>query len=257
MLFGGVAFGVGACLLTTQLDGLAGTGADAGSLETSTSRDVTGPDVLDAAVDGGASPVEAGAIAFVASSNIGPVFMVTTLDIPTPGAAVVGDVVLTALYTDGSGTASTPPGWTKLMDLPSATNTRGAWYVHTVAIGEPPQTTFVLNQTTEASAVAVAYRGVSTSTPVHAADYAALPSGKAFTAPSITTTVPDTLLVGMFIGDFNGVWTAPPGMTLRGQTPVVAAYDERFAGVGASGPRTASNSVSSFSENALIALLPR
>lgn len=269
-----VAASLGACRLFVDLDGLGdgapATGGDA-TTDAALDRGIDSTSTTDGAIDGttgsdggadSAVDAEAGPpITFVSASTVAP-FSGSSFDLAKPAGAVANDVVLVGVFTDFAATnVVTPATFAKLNDLSigGSVNTRGWWYVHTVDAAEPAKTTFNLDMSSPfVSAVALAYRNVRVPSPVDVAAYGTS-SGTAFIAPSVTTTRPRTMLVGIFMGDdtVTANWTAPTGMTERAVTGICAAFDVPFTNPGATGPVIAVSDQNVGGQNALIALAPK
>jgi hypothetical protein len=110
-----------------------------------------------------------------------------------------------------------------------------------------------------------AYAGVDTAAPVNASGGTGQNvNTTSILAPSVTTTVPGTVVVGFFsIGGSNSI-TPPAGMTERGEASATAgsnhvtweSSDFTPAGAGATGPRTAAGTNAHPNVGALVALAP-
>jgi hypothetical protein len=143
-----------------------------------------------------------------------------------------------------------------------------AAYWHVVGSEEPPEYAWTFSSPQGATGIILAYSGVDTGNPV---DVTAAQGGAGSTtlpAPSITTTVPHTMLVAFF-GVVGRTTIAPPGsmseraeVTVTTPTPKMTSEgaDEKFAAAGATGTRVATASTSGSSGairvGRLIALRP-
>ena len=267
------AVALGACRLFVDLDGL-----DDGPALTDGAADRAVVDAPFVPVDGGGmdtsvldsakldAPIDADAdagppIVFVSASKVDPLQNVSAIDLPKPNGVLADDVVLVGLFTDIAATnVQTPANFTKLSDLavPSPADIHGWWYVHVIGNAEPPKTTFTLDSASPyVSAVALAYRHVRPGSPIDVAAYGAS-TGTAYIAPTVTTTVPRTVLVSMHLADdtTSAVWTPPTGATVRAVTGICAAFQQPFASPGATGPIVATSDQNAGAANALFALAP-
>jgi hypothetical protein len=120
-----------------------------------------------------------------------------------------------------------------------AADYRAVYYEHVVASGDPSSWTFTISATANAAAAAVAYRGVGTP-PVDASSNARF-QGAVFTAPSLTTTHANDLLVAMFIQAQSMTlgWLAPTGMQVAVTAGDIGIFDAEQPVAGASGDKTA------------------
>jgi hypothetical protein len=152
---------------------------------------------------------------------------------------------------------ATPAGLTKLNDLAGIGDIHGWWYSRRVGPSEPSTTTFTFGTTPYASAIGVAYRNVRSPVAIDGTS-SATNATNPLTAPSITTTVPNTRLVALYLADDTVVanWFAPAGLTLRGQTGICAAFDGPFIGPGATGAQLATNDQNPAGVVAMFALAP-
>ncbi len=137
--------------------------------------------------------------------------VVTSIVATRPAGVVAGDVLLASIDTRGSSVVTAPAGWTLVrMDL-NASSLRKSTYVRVATGSEPATYTWTFSGSRLAAAVIHAYSGVDTTTPVDAVGGQVNASGTAVTAPSITTTVANTMLVGFFAKQSSGTWTPPAG----------------------------------------------
>src|SRR2546425_1547754 len=106
----------------------------------------------------------------------------------------------------------------------------------------------------------VAYSGVDTTTPINVENGQATAASTTHSAPSITTTVANTLLVASFALPGTGTWTPPTGMTERSdstaQAVALEVADVLPATAGATGTKTATASVSKVGATHILALKP-
>jgi hypothetical protein len=190
--------------------------------------------------------------------------VVTSIVATRPAGVLAGDVLLASIDTRGSSTVSAPAGWTLIrMDI-NASSLRKSTYVRVAGGAEPATYTWTFSGSRLAAAVIHAYSGVDPANPVNAVGGQVNASGTAVTAPSITTTVANTMLVGFFAKQSSGTWTPPPGMTERGeingaggsQTTSATGVDALVAAIGPTGTRVATASTGALNVGHLVALRP-
>jgi hypothetical protein len=175
----------------------------------------------------------------------------TTLSIPTPLNASPGDVMVAAVSVRGNPTITAPAGWT-FIRLDAITNSlRQAAFYRVVTSAEPPAHTWTFSSSQAAAGGIVAYGGVSTNNPIDAHGGQTSTATPAITAPSITTTVPNTMLLGLYCV-VSAMTVAPPGgMAERwdiasnaGTFKITSeAADESQASAGATGTKVATAGV--------------
>lgn len=146
-----------------------------------------------------------GAITFVAASSNttggGP--NATSLSVAQPVGVVAGDVMLAQLTVRANicaGSGPTPPasgGWILIGCLNSGTTLAQAVYYKVATAAEPANYTWSFSAGRATAGIA-AFRGVNNATPVNVANSRANASSTNIVAPAITTTVANTMLVGLF-----------------------------------------------------------
>jgi hypothetical protein len=211
----------------------------------------------------GASPPSFGTQSSVANSSSGA----TTLVITAPSSVATGDVLIAGVTVSaGSGASITAPsGWTLISRLNSSNNVSVASYYHVVTNGgsEPSSYTWTFDSSLTASGGILRYVGVDTTDPIDASTAGAGNSSSP-TAPSVTTTSANELVVALFGSDSTGTFTPPSGMTERYDVhntigpaaPATEAADVTQASAGATGAKTATATVSARWVAQLIALNP-
>ncbi|MFN2488245.1 MAG: Ig-like domain-containing protein [Actinomycetota bacterium] len=204
-----------------------------------------------------------GEIAFRAASS-GANTVATTLVIPTPSGVVPGDVLIASVDIAGTPTTTAPAGWTLIRTDTRGTRLRKLSYFHVAGASEPSSYRWTFNAARAAGGGIAAYSGVDTSDPIDASGGKANAASTSITAPSITTTVPDALLVGLFGMRGKRTVTPPTVMSERWDvasttgTPKVTseAADEAQPSAGATGTRIATASNTGVNIGQLIALRP-
>ncbi len=245
-----------ATLLTTSayLDGTAPT--DATSFYRVEAVDTNGS-ASTPATDSAARPK----IAFVAKSTAQN-GSATSLVIPRPAGTAVGDVLIAALALSGNPTISVPSGWT-LVQSQVTGSYRQVAYVRVVVAGENPSYAWSFSTSTAVAGGITAYRGVDPSQPIEAAAGQTNTSSSTIQAPTVTTTSPAALLVGIFGMGTNATFTPPANMieqfeiATSGRTKVAIESADRFVlSAGATGSMSATADKAAASIGQSIALRP-
>jgi hypothetical protein len=179
---------------------------------------------------------------------------VTTVTLPRPAGTGAGDVVVAQLAIRGGTGASigvAPPGWTLASRTDSGTTMAQLVYWRVATASEPASYSWSFTPSARANGTAASFRAVLASNPIDAVAGAGMTTNtNGFTAPAVTTTVANTMLVGMFsIDDGTTSFTPPPDMIERVDTATSAGPNgvtaslatALFAGPGNSGSRTATS----------------
>jgi RHS repeat-associated protein len=204
-----------------------------------------------------------GTIAFraVASSASAPL---AELTIDTPSGTAADDVLLAGVNVRSDATISAPAGWTQVRSDVSGTALRQTIFVRTAGASEPADYTFTFSgPVVAATGGIIAFDGMDMVTPVDASGGQANAASSSVTAPSISTTVADTTLVGFYATADDATFTAPSGMTERFDVLAEGTSDTSSAsatvsvvGTGATGTKVATASKSAVNIGALVALGP-
>ena len=203
-------------------------------------------------------------IAFRSASS-GDNTTATSLVIPAPAGVASADVLLAAVSVRGGPTITPPGGWTLVRQDINGSTMRQALFVHVAGASEPSSYTFTLSNAQSAAGGIVAYSGVDTADPIDVHGGQLNASSTSITAPSITTTGPDRMLVGFFGTPTLSSMTPPPGMTERYDEAVPStntykvtsgAADGDAASAGATGTRVAIAANSAANIGQLVALRP-
>ncbi|MDH3397302.1 MAG: right-handed parallel beta-helix repeat-containing protein, partial [Acidimicrobiia bacterium] len=186
----------------------------------------------------------------------------TQITLTKPAGIAVDDLLIAQIMIDIDDVTFTPPaGWTLIREDDYIGNSVAQVLFYKVATGsEPADYTFTFDKSEDNVGSISAFSGVDTSIPIDAHGGQMALSGNPI-APSITTTVRNTLLVGFFGVDEVVTYTPPPGMTElwdfnTGAKPSISAADEDFAGPGPTGTRTATPSATQKNIAQLVALRP-
>lgn len=195
-----------------------------------------------------------------------------TFTITKPAGIVKNDVMvatLTDIWGEVANQWAAPAGWTLIRYDRVAATTGAAKYWKRAGGAEPASYAWTWSAVgnNEATGKIQAYSDVITTgdpVDVHGADTSG--TGTSVIAPSITTTVANTMLVGSFVGTRVATTTTPPGgMTERidvnnaavTSETTLEGTDESFVGPGATGTRTATLAVAGGTNiGQLVALLP-
>ncbi|HSC95728.1 MAG TPA: DUF6701 domain-containing protein [Burkholderiales bacterium] len=196
----------------------------------------------------------------------------TSLVVATPAGTVLNDMMLAVVTVRGAGqTINLPAGWTAVAGLSSSVggnlNQRVFYRVATAA--EPASHAFSWTVSDRGLAAVVTYRNVDFTTPIDAAGAQTSAASTNIVAPSISTTVANTMLVGFFGDAHSGAsFTTPAGMMNifgAGSEPASGAgpngartliAEELRAPTGATGPRTAVSSQNVANIGHILALRP-
>ena len=190
-----------------------------------------------------------------------------------PPGSEVGDVLVAVLAMGNSGSPAmpdftAPSGWTQIRRDDSNNDTTVISYWHAIEAVEPPTYLWAFDQQAEGVAWISAYEGVSTSDPIDIAGGSAIEnSGPSYTAPAITTSGANELLVVTFAAHLttdNGstTWLAPMDAAVRallnnGTTRSGIGFDVAMASPGPVGVITATASVAQdYGLAGIIALRP-
>jgi hypothetical protein len=204
-----------------------------------------------------------------AASNAVP--RATSITIAKPTGTVAGDLLVAlAGHQVGQFRNLTPPaGWTAIpdTDVADGNNVRLHGWYRSAGSSEPSSYTFNLTGGSgqDISGGILAITGANPSGPIAASGGQASPnSSKSVLAPSITTTISDTLLV--YTGGCSNTvsFTPPAGMTEHWDIGTTSSTGkvttegaaQYFAGPGATGTRTATVSSSCRSVGVLAAIAP-
>jgi probable HAF family extracellular repeat protein len=160
-----------------------------------------------------------------------------------PSGVVAGDLLLAALEVCADPVTVIPPaGWTLVRNQPSGQGTEEAFhaivYKHVATANEPSEYTFDVPSGVYTSVEIAAYTGVSTVE----SSAGASNTGTSITAPSLTTSQANELLVVFYVDYAYGPWTTSSGLTLRSDFDSNSLQDALVPAAGPTGTHTASNS---------------
>jgi hypothetical protein len=150
------------------------------------------------------------------SSSTASNLRATTLEIGSPAGVVAGDVMIAVVDVRGTPAITPPAGWSliRVDDVP--TTMRQAVYVRVAGASEPATHTWTFSKIQSAVGAILAYSGVDGDQPVDAHGGAAHDVATSqVSAPSITTTGSDAMVLGFFGITQKRTFTPPAGMTER------------------------------------------
>jgi hypothetical protein len=189
---------------------------------------------------------------------------ILSLTIAKPAGTTTNDVLIAGITVRGTPTITPPAGWTLIRSDANSTTITQALYRKVAGGSEPASYAWTFNHPIVAAVGGIAaYSGVDTSTPVDVSGGQANASSTTVTAPSVTTTVANTLVVGFFGTANDATFSAASGMTERydvdadGTNQIGGeAADEARPTAGATGSRAATASVAAVNIGQLVALRP-
>jgi hypothetical protein len=166
------------------------------------------------------APSAHAAIAFVGSSQGENGSGSTSLSIAKPTGVVEGGVLIATVTAAGSGSVTTPSGWTVIKSVAQGTALRQVTYYKVATGSEPVSYSWSLGSSRAASGGIVDYSGVNTAVPIDATASAGGESGNA-AAPSVTTSAANDLV--LVAASFATATTVTPGASTTEQVDVKSA----------------------------------
>ena len=189
----------------------------------------------------------------------------TSVTVTRPANTQTGDQLLAQISVGGGSVISItpPPGWTAVQDQSNSTNVQGAVFSYTATASDPTSWTWTLSAAEPAAADLTAYTGVNATTPIDVSASTTATATTSQTAPVLTTTANDDLLVTDYALGPAATVTAPTGANERanlastGTSPVTAeASETQLAAAGPSPTPTATTAAASNSVSIAVALEP-
>lgn len=188
-----------------------------------------------------------GAVSFrAARTGVNNAGGATTLAMAPPSGTQPGDLVLaqvTVATPSATVTAPASQGWTLYADTSNGSNVRDLVYYRFAKAGDPASSTWTFSTSVKASGGMVAYAGVDTTNPIDAGA-SSLGSGTTLTAPSVTTTRNNAMVVALY-GIRTGTTVTPNDATLAGR--------ERYDSAPTSGGSVSSRTTSEAADKVLAA----
>ena len=174
-------------------------------------------------------------------------------------------VVVDTLKQTATATAPADPvAWTAYTDVGGAgvasTSFHAFWFYKFASAAEPSSYAFVVSNTGGGTATLVAYSGVRVASPIDTGASQLVPTGTTFTAPSVTTTIANDLLVATFVSGNSPAtpkWTTPTDMTARNTTGLILVTDAPWPTPGATNAETATCSFNATGATLTLALAPQ
>lgn len=210
-----------------------------------------------------ANPAPGGGISLrgaVTARNNAEATVVVPLPVNQPG-----DLLLASLDVRGQPTITAPAGWQLLRQDVNGTAMRKATFWRLAGTAEPATYTWTFSAKPSAVASMLAFSGVSGSSPIAAAAGQVTAKSTSVTAPTVTTTSPGAVVVGLY-GVARAATLDNPGATTERTevtSPPGAAFpmtgessSETPASTGPTGPRVALSSVAGPNVGQLVALTP-
>jgi putative Ig domain-containing protein len=188
----------------------------------------------------------------------------TSVTVSRPSSVAAGDLLLAAIDVRQVPTITAPAGWTAVRTDTNGTSIRQAVYYRIASSSEPSSYRWTFSTTQSAAAVILAYRGATSTSTIDASSGRTNASSTSIVANGVTTSAPNTLLVGIFGGNSNPSVNPPTGMLEEaearqssGQNKIVLEVaDAIVPTAGATGTRTASAGAPVVSIGQLIAIRP-
>ena len=190
----------------------------------------------------------------------------TTVSVATPAGTAASYVMLAAVAVRGSPqTINVPAGWNAVAAQESVGDFAQRVFWRVAVAGEAASHAFTWSTSARGVAAIVTYRGVDALAPIDASAGQTTAASATVTAPSVTTTIADTMLVGFFASARGGLtFTLPAAMTSAivastGGGPTGASLQiaqEPRAVVGATGGRAVTASQSADNAGRMVALRP-
>lgn len=181
------------------------------------------------------------------------------IKISKPGGVVSGDVLVAGLFVRDAPALTPPAGWTLIRQDGQAYS-----YVHVAGGSEPADYKWTFPESHTAAGGIVAYMGVDNANPVQVANGQVNAKSASLTAPSISTTKPGTMVIGLFGVTKKTTITRPTGMKER--VDVASTNDKKnatlelsqllVASPSATGSKVATAGLAGINSGQLIALNP-
>jgi hypothetical protein len=136
-----------------------------------------------------------------------------------PTGTIQYDVMVANIYVVGTDPNITAPsGWTLVLSTLDGTTARLSTYRKVAGASEPASYTWTLSGSTMTEGGIITFYGVNTTDPIDVYGGQANAASTSYTAPSVTTTVSNAMLVAAFgakAGGSSNTVTPPAGMTER------------------------------------------
>lgn len=188
----------------------------------------------------------------------------TTPDGNRPTGTTDGDLLLAALFvSQGATISAVPSGWTLIREDTSGTSARTALYWK-IASSEPATWTWTISTSANAGVHVLRLDGHDPISPINQHSGQGNTSSTSVTAPAVTPSTNDCLLIGWFHVAANATFTAPASMSEvtdavgGGSSRALESAQELLSGgSGAStGTRVATASTAGVNVGQLLAIAP-
>ncbi len=197
-------------------------------------------------VSPGTTPPPTSGITVGASTTTNNTTATTTVTLNKPSGTAAGDVLVASFTADKNPTASTPSGWTPIVNtLNIGSGARVFAYYRVVGSSDPASYSWTLSTAVKWGGGVTAYRGVNNSTPLDSSVVTAANTtytATSIAAPSVTTASNNAMLIGGVGFDSSSpAATAPSGWTERWEAAdaqIAELADKTQATAGASGTAT-------------------
>jgi hypothetical protein len=211
---------------------------------------------------------EPGPVTRVASASNGSASARSSITVARPAGTAPGQAMVASIVSNDDGPAfSAPAGWSIVREDSIPDTLRQTIYVKVAGPSEPASYTWTLSQYRRVAGGITTYSGVDPAQPIDAHDAMVTPvSGTAVTAPSITTTVADTMLIHFAAigaegsltttGDLTERWEAAAPTSADARDVLVSSSDAPRPGAGPTGFRSVLASRNGARIAALVALRP-
>ena len=166
-----------------------------------------------------------------------------SLTLARPAGVAANDLLVAVIDVLANPTVTAPSGWTLARSdtIASGTHMRQALYTRVATAAEAGAYTWTFSTADPAAGAVADYVGVQVANAVDATSGQTTVNGTTLTAPSVTTTAANDILVAAFAISDTGTLSAPTGMTQRvsvslaGQPGTRVTDDVADAGLGAAG----------------------
>jgi len=192
-----------------------------------------------------------------------------SITINKPAGASANDVMVASIALGGQETITPPSGWSRARDPQTSTaldfisgTLHQVIYYKVAAPGEPASYTWTFSAKQNATGGIAAYSGVDTTAPIDVGAGQSNVSSTAINAPSVTTRVADTRVVGLFAVAANASITPPARMSERGEVAsgkvkvATEIADVNWPAIANTGLRTATASSAAVNVGQILALRP-
>ena len=150
----------------------------------------------------------------------------SSLSIAIPSSTVANDVMIASIGVRPVAASITPPaGWTLVRRVDNGTNISLAVFRKVATSSEPSSYTWSASGATFAVGGIQSFANVDTANPIDVEAGQATPTALTHTAPSVTTTVANTMVVTSHTFATSTTWNPPSGMT--------EGFDAQFQPIGA------------------------